>query len=182
MGGLEASTSGGSVRIPATQPREGSASSIRLILRKAKEKIWDKFSGERKLPEESGSGADEKTPPPVLGTREEYRTNCLRGIKALSGKMNSANLFWEHDLESLLRKARAGFDPEADGQDAINQEVCACVLGAAIFAQQKGVLGVLVDWEARRILEWGSRNLFIMEMQGVCERMVKKMDSLPKAM
>jgi hypothetical protein len=172
MGGVEREAQvGRSSRFPAAR-REDSTSRVRLIWEKVKEKL----SGAHMLPEAS---VFEKTPIPSSENDREYRMVCLQRMDAARKGMHDGSPFWEHDFETVIEKAKAGFNPNGDGSDHINQEICARMLGVSIEMVQMGKLELFVKAGGAEYLKWGEKNLMDPEMRDLCGKMLRKIVQMP---
>jgi hypothetical protein len=157
---------GRSSKIPAAR-REDSTSRIQRVWARVKETL----SGAHRLPEASVS---EKTPIPASENDGNYRMVCLQKMDAVLKGVGKGNMFWEQDFESVMTRAKAGFNRNGDGSDHINQEICARMLGVSFQMLQMEKLGLFVKVGVAEYLKWGEKNLMDPEMRELCFKMLKK--------
>lgn len=173
MGGVERETQvGKGSRFPAAR-REDSTSKVRIVWEKFKEKL----SGAHRLPEASVS---EKTPIPSSENDGNYRMICLQKMDYVLKGVSERNMFWEQDFESVMTRAKAGFNRDGDGSDHINQEICARMLGVSFQMLQMEKLGLFVKVGGAEYLKWGEKNLMDPEMRELSAKMLKKIAQLPE--
>ena len=155
-----------SSRFPAAR-REDSTSKVRIAWEKFKEKL----SGAHRLPEASVS---EKTPIPSSENYGNYRMICLQKMDYVLKGVSERNMFWEQDFESVMTRAKAGFNKNGDGSDHINQEICARMIGVSIQMLQMGKLSLFVKVGGAEYLKWGEKNLMDPEMRALSAKMLRK--------
>ncbi|MEM4272465.1 MAG: hypothetical protein QXH30_02650 [Candidatus Bilamarchaeaceae archaeon] len=153
-------------------PREDSTSKISLVWQRIKEKL----SGAHRLPEASAPG---KMLAPCHENEESRRAAAILRIDAARNAMHRGSPFWEYDVESIMERAREGFDCNGDRNDHINQEICARMLGLSIEMFQEGKLGLFAKAGGAEYLKWGEKNLPEAQMRELCGKLLMKIAQLP---